>query len=78
MERKKQLLSWILSFLMVFSIMPMMSISAFAATYDAENFYHAWKGNTDSMYLEVGDTIEINGSKIDIYRTYAFQSNNWI
>ena len=34
MKRKKQLLSWILSFLMVFSIMPMMSISAFAQTYD--------------------------------------------
>ena len=35
MKRKKQLLSWVLSFLMVFSIMPMMSISAFAETYDA-------------------------------------------
>ena len=37
MKRKKQLLSWVLSFLMVFSIMPMISISALAATYDVND-----------------------------------------
>lgn len=67
MKRKKQLLSWILSFLMVFSIMPMMSISAFAATYDADNLDDEWALNQDSTYLEVGDIIELNGCKIDIY-----------
>lgn len=40
MKRKKQLLSWILSFLIVFSIMPMMSINAFADTYDVVSEHH--------------------------------------
>ena len=39
MKRKKQLLSWILSFLMVFSIMPMVSISALEATYDMNDIH---------------------------------------
>ena len=51
MKRKKQLLSWILSFLMVFSIMPMMSISAFAQTYDNN---HIVESNT----LKPRDIIE--------------------
>lgn len=62
MKRKKQLLSWVLSFLMVFSIMPIMSISALGMTYDNN---HILVNDT----LNPGDIIENSNSSntITIY-----------
>lgn len=64
MKRKKQLLSWILSFLMVFSIMPMMSISAFA--------YDIADGDTYNVTVYPGEVIRdindyIHGIRIWYY-----------